>query len=61
MQEFKVIIRETLEREIRVEAEDRLAALRRVRSDYAAGEIVLSADDFTAVEITAEAASQGQT
>ena len=56
MQKFQVTIRETLERVIAVEAEDRLSALRRVRADYAVEEIVLSADDFTAVEITAEAA-----
>ena len=59
VQKFQVIIRETLERVITVEAEDRLSALRRVRAGYASEEIVLSADDFTAVEMTAEAASGG--
>ena len=61
MQEFKVVIRETLERQISVKAKDRFDAVRRIRSDYAAGEIILSADDFTTVEITAEADPQDYT
>jgi len=50
----KVTIKETLVRVTEVEAEDAMAAEDLVRCAYDNSEIVLEADDFSDVEITAE-------
>lgn len=51
MQKFKITVKETLEREIEVEAEDLNAALAEVQGQYDNEDITLDADDFTGVDI----------
>ena len=53
MKEFEVLITETLQRKIKVQASDFIDAQNKVRELYLREEIVLSADDF--VDYTIEA------
>ena len=50
MKEYTVIIRETLVREVKVDAKDIYEAEDKVRELYATGSEVLDAEDFTGVE-----------
>lgn len=57
---WNVTIRETLVRVVAVEAEDAYAAEDIVWNRYRTGEIVLEADDFSDVEMEAEAEKAGE-
>lgn len=51
MQEYEVVIRETLERRIYVRAESREMAEDIAREDYRKEKIVLTSDDFCGMEM----------
>ncbi len=46
MNEFEVVITETLQRKVKVQASDFIDAQNKVREKYLQEEIVLNADDF---------------
>ncbi|MCM1363431.1 MAG: DpnD/PcfM family protein [Ruminococcus sp.] len=54
MKKYKVIITETLEREIEVEATDKIEAKQIVEDAWRNSEYILDADDFTCVNFKAE-------
>ncbi|WP_339343399.1 DpnD/PcfM family protein [uncultured Psychrobacter sp.] len=51
MKKFTITIKEVMEREIEVEAEDLDTAINNVRTRYEDEDIVLDSDDFTGVDI----------
>lgn len=46
MKKYKILIKETLEKEIEVNAEDEKTAYEIIENKYYNGDIVLTADDF---------------
>lgn len=54
MKKILVTITETLEKQVEVEAEDRLSAEQKVEDQWRSGEYVLTADDFTGMDCQAE-------
>jgi len=53
-QTFNIIIQETLSKKVRVNAVTPQEAMRKVKTEYKHGEIVLTADDFTEVTFKEE-------
>lgn len=47
MKKFSISIQETLEREVVVEAEDKLEAMHKIKQMYRDEEIVLDSEDFS--------------
>ncbi|MGL5712111.1 MAG: DpnD/PcfM family protein [Paraclostridium sp.] len=54
MKKFNCSIRETLEKNVEIEAKDEIEALKIVRKMYSDGEIVLDSENFISHEIKVE-------